>query len=138
MPEPIPYADDATAYVLGTLGARERRRFEGRLKKSTELQKMVRVLEMGSIGLALTAPRREPPAKLWEGIQAAVTHECEKQDRAAGRPWLRSAVGIAACALVGWLAYTRFHPRVSSSSSSFAAGSAGAGSATNSAAPALA
>jgi hypothetical protein len=138
MPEPIPYADDATAYVLGTLGARERRRFEGRLKRSSELQKVVRVLEMGSIGLALAAPRREPPAKLWEGIQAAVTHECEKQNRAAGRAWLRSAVGIAACAVVGWLAYTLWHPRALSSSPSLAGGRAAAGSATNSAAPALA
>lgn len=138
MPEPIPHTDDATAYVLGTLGARERRRFERRLKKSSELRKVVRVLEMGSIGLALTAPRREPPAKLWEGIQSAVTHECEKQDRAAGRAWLRSAVGIAACAVVGWLAYTLWHPRASSSSPTLAAGSVAAGSATNAAAAALA
>jgi hypothetical protein len=138
MPDPIPHADDATAYVLGALGARERRRFEARLKKSAELQKVVRVLEMGSIGLALTAPRREPPARLWEGIQAAVTHECEKRERAVGRAWLRSAVGIAACAVVGWLAYTLWHTRASSSSPSLAAGSAAAGSAANSAAPALA
>ena len=100
MAEPIPHADDAAAYVLGTLGARDRRRFEARLKKSPELQKVVRLLEAGSIGLALAAPRREPPIRLWAGIQTAVTHECEKRRRSAKRIWLHSAAGIAACTVM--------------------------------------
>jgi hypothetical protein len=105
MPEPMTNADDAASYVLGTLGARERRRFEARLKKSPELRTMVRSLEMGSIGLAMAAPRHEPPVRIWDGIQAAVIHECEKHDRTRKRIWLRSAVGIAACAVVGWFAF---------------------------------
>jgi hypothetical protein len=114
MPEPMTNADDAAAYVLGTLGARERRRFEARLKKSNELRTMVRSLEMGSIGVAMAAPRREPPVRIWDGIQAAVIHECEKHDRTRKRIWLRSAVGIAACAVVGWFAFTFWNHRASS------------------------
>src|SRR5688572_18987469 len=106
MAEPMTNADDAAAYVLGTLGARERRRFEARLKKSPELRTMVRSLEIGSIGLAMAAPRREPPVRIWDGIQAAVIHECEKHDRTRKRMWVRSGVGIAACAVVGWFAFT--------------------------------
>jgi hypothetical protein len=114
MPEPMTNADDAAAYVLGTLGARDRRRFEARLKKSPELRTMVRSLEMGSIGLAMAAPHREPPVRIWDGIQAAVIHECEKHDRTRKRIWLRSAVGIAACAVVGWFAFTFWSHRASS------------------------
>lgn len=114
MAEPIPHADAAAAYVLGTLGSRERRRFEARLKKSPELQKVVRLLEAGSIGLALAAPRREPPIRLWAGIQTAVTHECEKRRRSAKRIWLHSAAGIAACTVIGWFAYTSWNQRASS------------------------
>src|SRR5688572_2486831 len=114
MTEPIPHADDATAYVLGTLGARDRRRFEARLRQSPELRKVVRLLEVGSIGLAMAAPRREPPIRLWAGIQTAVTHECEKRSRSARRKWLRNVAGIAACAIVGWFAYTSWNQRASS------------------------
>jgi hypothetical protein len=116
MVEPIPNADDATAYVLGTLGARDRRRFEAHLKKSLELQKVVRLLEAGSIGLAMAAPRREPPIRLWAGIQTAVSHECEKRGRSARRKWLRNVAAIAACAIVGWFAYTSWNHRASSAS----------------------
>ena len=116
MAEPIPHVDDAAAYVLGTLGARDRRRFEARLKKSPELQRAVRLLEAGSIGLAMAAPRREPPIRLWAGIQTAVTHECEKRGRSASRKWLRNVAGIAACAIVGWFAYTSWNHRASSAS----------------------
>ena len=114
MVEPVPHADDAAAYVLGTLGTRDRRRFEARLKKSAELQKAVRLLESGSIALALAAPRREPPIRLRAGIQAAVTHECEKRGRSARRKWLRNVAGIAACALIGWFGYTSWNHRASS------------------------
>ena len=114
MPEPMTNADDAAAYVLGTLGARERRRFEARLKKSPELRTMVRSLEIGSIGLAMAAPRREPPVRIWDGIQAAVIHECEKHDRTKKRIWLRGAAGIAACAVVGWFAFTFWSDRTPS------------------------
>ena len=114
MSEPVPHADDTTAYVLGTLSARERRRFEARLKNSAELRKMVRLLEIGSIGLAMSAPRREPPTRLWEGIHLAVTREREKQERMSRKIWLRSAVGIAACAIVGWFAYTFWSDQTSS------------------------
>src|SRR6188508_1484439 len=113
MAEPIPHADDAAAYVLGTLGWRDRRRFEARLKKSPELRKVVRLLETGSIGLAMAAPHREPPIRLWAGIQTAVTHECEKRGRSASRKWLRNVAGIAACAVVGWFAYTSWNHRAS-------------------------
>ncbi|MCI0745117.1 MAG: hypothetical protein L0Y58_06910 [Verrucomicrobia subdivision 3 bacterium] len=111
MPDRIADVDDATAYVLGTLRARQRRRFEARLRKSPELQSMVRLLETGSIGLAMAAPRREPPARLWEGIQAAIHHECEKRERAVRRKWLQAAVGIAACAVTGWFAYSLWDQR---------------------------
>ena len=116
MAEPLPHADEATAYVLGTLGARDRRRFEARLRKSPELRKVVRLLETGSIGLAMAAPHREPPIRLWAGIQAAVTHECEKRGRSVRRKWLRNVAGIAACAIVGWFAYTNWNHRASSAS----------------------
>jgi len=136
MAEPIPHADDAAAYVLGTLGARDRRRFEARLKESPELQRAVRLLEAGSIGLAMAAPRREPPIRIWAGIQAAVTHECEKRGRSVRRKWLRNVAGIAACAIVGWFAYTWNH-RASSASPTIVSDVVET-HATNSAAPVLA
>jgi len=109
-------ADDAAAYVLGTLRARERRRFEARMKKSPELRSMVRALEVGSIGLAMAAPRREPPVRIWDGIHRAVVHDCEKRHRARTRRWLRSAAAIAACAVVGWFAYRSWDHRASTAS----------------------
>ncbi len=136
MAEPIPHADEAAAYVLGTLGARDRRRFEARLKKSPELQRVVRLLEAGSIGLAMAAPRREPPVRLWAGIQAAVTHECEKRGRSARRKWLRNVAGIAACALIGWFAFTSWNHRASSVSPTIASDAVEA-HVTNAAAPML-
>ncbi len=141
MAEPIPHADDATAYVLGTLGARDRRRFEARLKESPELRKVVRLLETGSIGLAMAAPHREPPIRLWAGIQTAVTHECEKRGRSARRRWLRNVAGIAACAVVGWFAYTSWNHRASRGNPTVAGASdvvETTGSLTNSTAPVLA
>jgi hypothetical protein len=120
MAEPNPHVDDAAAYVLGTLGSRERRRFEANLRKSPELQRVVRLLEAGSIGLAMAAPHREPPIRLWAGIQTAVTHECEKRGRSARRKWLRNVAAIAACAIVGWFAYTSWNHRASSASPTIA------------------
>jgi len=137
MAEPIPQADDAAAYVLGTLGARDRRRFEARLKESPELRKVVRLLEAGSIGMAMAAPHREPPIRIWAGIQAAVTHECEKRGRSARRKWLRNVAGIAACAVVGWFAYTNWNHRPSSASPTVASDVVET-HVTNSAAPVLA
>jgi hypothetical protein len=136
MPEPLPHADDAAAYVLGTLGARDRRRFEAHLRESPELRKVVRLLEAGSIGLAMAAPHREPPIRIWAGIQTAVTHECEKRGRSVRRKWLRNVAGIAACAIVGWFAYTSWNHRPSSASPTIASDVVEA-QVTNSPAPVL-
>jgi hypothetical protein len=103
MAESPPYADEATLYVLGLLGRRERRNFEARLKNSSELRALVRALETGAVALTMATPRRDPPTRVWEGIQTAIAQEAEKRVIASvfASPWIRAALAIAACAIFG-------------------------------------
>jgi hypothetical protein len=117
--EPRRFEDEAVLYLQGQLGAAERREFESRLEQSAELRAMVRELEEGLLALALAAPRREPPAKVWRQIEKSVTPE-RPGDVIAPSPWrfwLRNGWAAAATCLLGWMLYAFWvnrHPMDSS------------------------
>ena len=72
MAEAHPYEEQAVLYLLDRLSVDERRDFEARLAESAELRALLRELEEGSVALAMSAPRRRPPAQIWNRIERAV------------------------------------------------------------------
>lgn len=74
----------ASAYVLGTLSARARRRVVRRMKTDPSLEQMVHAWEARLLPLALRLPPVTPPLKNWKAIESRIG--------AAGveRHWLRS------------------------------------------------
>jgi hypothetical protein len=103
MAEPRPLEDEATLYVLGRLRRAERRKFQARMKASSELRALVRDLEAGTVALALAMPQREAPPQAWENVKDAVAREVKA--RAFFVRWIRSGWAAAACVLIGWLVY---------------------------------
>ncbi len=68
MPEPITRAEDAGLYVLDLLDPEARRAFEAELAISPELQRQVVDLQSNLEALAVAAPPRVPPARVWGAI----------------------------------------------------------------------
>jgi hypothetical protein len=99
--------DAALRYVLGEGGAAERREFESRLAVSGELQTLVHELETGMVALANAAPRRRPPAEVWQRIEKTVTKKSPwKLVTPFFAPgWCRDGWAVAAMCVVGWLTY---------------------------------
>ena len=60
----------AAEYVLGTLSARARRRFEIHLRGNPQLRRAVTQWELRLAPLADTLPAIEPPARVWQAITA--------------------------------------------------------------------
>ncbi|HWF19101.1 MAG TPA: hypothetical protein VG754_07530 [Verrucomicrobiae bacterium] len=107
MPDHDPLGDEAAQYVLDGLSQAERAGFETRMAHSAELRAQVRELEDGMAALALAAPRRKPPAKLWGQIEKELAREsgwrkavCELR-----HDWWRNGWAAAAACLVGWALY---------------------------------
>jgi hypothetical protein len=102
-----PLADEAAQYVLGGLNDAERAMFESRLAHSPELRAQVRELEEGAIAVALTAPRRQPPAGAWKEIERIAAQDAgwRAAVRDFGNNWWRNGWAAAAACLVGWLCY---------------------------------
>src|SRR6185436_21196837 len=104
---PLP-EDEAARYVLDQLGPAERHEFEARLEKSAELQALVRDLQAGTVALTMAAPRRRPPAEVWQGIQTAITEDARRKEATAVF-WKtvrrQSGWWAAAACLIGWLFY---------------------------------
>ena len=107
MPENISPEDQAALYVLGGLSAGELRDFKSRLAESAVLRALVRELQDGAVALALTAPKKLPPQKVWHRIEKTIARE----NRAARltplfpRAWWRNGWAAAAACLAGWLLY---------------------------------
>jgi len=97
--------DEATLYVLGELTAAERREFETRMAKSTELRALVRQLEEGMVALSTGLPRRRPPAEVWSGIEREVCRERRLGVAAWWKNCWRNGWAAAALCLMGWLLY---------------------------------
>src|ERR1700710_634182 len=106
--------DQAALYVLGGLTPAQRIEFKGRLAESAELRALVCELEEGAVALALAAPGRKPPSKVWKKIQKAVGEETKRP--LVFHPfqvgwWRNGWAGTAAC-LLGWMLYAHWpnHP----------------------------
>ncbi|MGH8730785.1 MAG: anti-sigma factor [Burkholderiales bacterium] len=62
----------AAEYVLGTMSARARRRFEINLKENPALRRAVAEWEERLTPLALAAPEVEPPSRVWHAIESRI------------------------------------------------------------------
>ena len=62
----------AAEYVLGTMSARARRRFEINLKESPALRRAVAEWEKRLTPLALALPEIEPPSRVWQAIESRI------------------------------------------------------------------
>jgi len=62
----------AAEYVLGTMSARARRRFEINLKENPALRRAVAQWEQRLTPLALALPEIEPPPRVWQGIESRI------------------------------------------------------------------
>ena len=86
----------AAEYVLGTLRGSARRRFERLLGQRADWRREVEQWSARLAGLAAAVPAREPPASVWEGIQARV----KPATRARGLRWWQSLAAFASLAAV--------------------------------------
>ncbi len=62
----------AAEYVLGTMSARARRRFEINLKENPALRRAVAQWEQRLTPLALALPEIEPPPRVWQAIESRI------------------------------------------------------------------
>ena len=62
----------AAEYVLGTMSARARRRFEINLKENPALRRAVVQWENRLTPLALALPEIEPPSRVWQAIESRI------------------------------------------------------------------
>ena len=62
----------AAEYVLGTMSARARRRFDVNLKQNPALRRAVTEWERRLTPLALALPEVEPPPRVWQAIESAI------------------------------------------------------------------
>ncbi len=62
----------AAEYVLGTLSARARRRFEFNLKENPGLRRAVAEWEKRLTPLALALPEVEPPSRVWQAVESRI------------------------------------------------------------------
>ena len=109
---PMPESN-AALYVMGALNSFEKREFEALLAQSDELRAEVHELEEGLLALALTSPRKQPPAQVWKSIEKSVA-EVRKSGRALPLPlanWWRSGWAAAAACLLGWILFAFWNPQ---------------------------
>jgi len=113
MPDLHSIEDEAARYVLGELTEAERRAFEAQLDQSDDLRARVRELEEAAVAVALAAPRRRPPAQVWEGIETAIAREKVRKVviPAWWTRWWRSGWAAATACLLGWLVYALWPDR---------------------------
>ena len=62
----------AAEYVLGTMSAHARRRFEINLKENPALRRAVAEWEKRLTPLALALPEVEPPSRVWQAIESRI------------------------------------------------------------------
>lgn len=83
----------AGSYVLGTLPARPRRRFERLRRQHPPIELAVRRWEQRLLPLAATVPPVQPPAKIWRALDARIDGRTSIGARV--RSWI-AAFGIVA------------------------------------------
>jgi anti-sigma-K factor RskA len=102
-----PKIDDQLAadYVLGTMPARTRQRFEAILKTNPQLRRVVAAWEARLTPMAATVPEVAPPQHVWQAIQNRIfgkrTMDREKQPNWwSSLGFWRAATGFATITLV--------------------------------------
>ena len=111
MPDPSSIEDQAVRYLLGELEGIEKTDFEARLAGSAELRALLHDLEAASDALALTAPLRRPPARVWQRIALEIQSAPNSTAPATARPaihWVdlvRSWIGRAGWAVATVVAF---------------------------------
>ena len=92
----------AAEYVLGTMPARARRRFEGQLRLDPLLRKHVAEWEARLTPMAAATPAVEPPRRVWLAIQQRIQGRRPHRTRAwwSSLAFWRSATVLASAVLV--------------------------------------
>ena len=94
----------AAEYVLGTMPARARRRFEAQLKLSPSLRSLVSTWEARLTPMAADVPEIDPPRRVWHAIQQRLNPVRPHRRKTAGwwnsLSFWRTATGLACTALV--------------------------------------
>ncbi|MBL9126222.1 MAG: hypothetical protein JNL97_01185, partial [Verrucomicrobiales bacterium] len=117
MPEPTPNEDLAVRYLLGELEGPDKSRFEAELAASPSLRAQLQELEAACDALALSAPARRPPQRVWKAITRAIgpseTRAPLPSKRTLPEAWLparewfwRLAWAAAACCITLWVVRT--------------------------------
>jgi anti-sigma-K factor RskA len=99
----------ASAYVLGTMSGRTRRRFEKLRAKLASADRAVRDWERRLAPLAQVVPPVAPPAQVWEAIARRTGIRDEPKPAAGWLAWLRPALGVA-FGVVATLGIVRLYP----------------------------
>jgi len=109
MPDPSSIEDQTVRYLLGELEGFEKTEFEARLASSPELRALLHELETASDALALTAPLRRPPPRVWQRIAREIESSPSTTEvRRPGIPWaalIRSWFGRAGWAVATVIAF---------------------------------
>ena len=99
----------AAEYVLGVLGAEDRRASEFRMASEPKFAAEVAFWETRLGGLAEAVPAVVPPAKVWAGIEDRLSASLEPPRERAGfwnslafwRPFAIASAGLAAASMAG-------------------------------------
>lgn len=86
--EPL-YDEIAAQYVLGTLSADARARFEARMLMDEELQKSVAQWEQRLLPMLAVLPPEPPSAQVWQGIERRLFADRAQVREQAATPWWR-------------------------------------------------
>lgn len=94
----------AAEYVLGTMSAHARRRFETNLKENPALRRAVAEWEKRLTPLALALPEVEPPSRVWQAIESRIRPTGQARPGFWGSLWFwrfsSIASGLVALALL--------------------------------------
>jgi anti-sigma-K factor RskA len=117
----------ADEYVVGTLGARARRRLERLASSSPAVRDAIRAAEDRLAGLSASLPSIEPAAGTWERLAAQVGHvgsstSSRTRPESQWRFALAAGAAIVALALAWWIA-----PRVTSPTATASVAAEGVG-----------
>ena len=97
----------AGEYVLGTMSARVRRRFQTIQRASPQAQQAVQAWERRLSPLAQSVPPQQPPAGTWEAIDRRTGGVARRSSTWFG--WLKPALGVA-FGVVATLGIVRLYP----------------------------
>jgi anti-sigma-K factor RskA len=99
----------AAEYVLGTMSARARRRFQAILRASPAAQRAVQIWERRLGPLAQTVPPEQPSASTWQAIDRRTGGRGAQATVGGWFAWLKPALGVA-FGVIATLGLVRLYP----------------------------